>query len=398
MISTLQKERDYIYGELLKSNRKSVAQKGLFQGDVTHKSILNEISKIGINSIRQMLGQKVKHVGCLTELKNIKKNIGEVKFIEELPEKPVTNRSVMAHPIQIDQYLQTDASIGTDPEVKATIESLEQKYQKQIDELKQNQSQEDDNDNKNSIQNNNEAMNDYKENETIAVETYDKLDKIAKSVRNHQNFQTDSRNYDEGVDMSDDGYDIMNLGDASVQAESKHFITFLNVYIVNASVSKSDSVKINEALKFVTSKINMTQLLDMLLNNEFSETTPKVFKRLWKEVHERKLLELNKQRIDGNKNSIENSPLRENKVQYSFDQEDFTKYYTNNRLMTITKPYIANYKLIGERKTLMKRFKNYSSFINNDLMESTLEEPNPIHARLTHNKAIQVSINKLDYK
>ena len=307
MISTLQKERDYIYGELLKSNRKSVAQKGLFQGDVTHKSILNEISKIGINSIRQMLGQKVKHVGCLTELKNIKKNIGEVKFIEELPEKPVTNRSVMAHPIQIDQYLQTDASIGTDPEVKATIESLEQKYQKQIDELKQNQSQEDDNDNKNSIQNNNEAMNDYKENETIAVETYDKLDKIAKSVRNHQNFQTDSRNYDEGVDMSDDGYDIMNLGDASVQAESKHFITFLNVYIVNASVSKSDSVKINEALKFVTSKINMTQLLDMLLNNEFSETTPKVFKRLWKEVHERKLLELNKQRLDGNKNSIENS-------------------------------------------------------------------------------------------
>lgn len=71
LIASLQHERDYIYSELLKSNRKDVAEKGIFKGDISQKSILNEISKLGIASLRDLMGQKVKHVATMTELKDI---------------------------------------------------------------------------------------------------------------------------------------------------------------------------------------------------------------------------------------------------------------------------------------------------------------------------------------
>ena len=73
LIGVLEKERDFIYSELLKSNRRDVATNSFYKNDIMNKTVLNEISKIGINSLREFLGQKVKSVGVVTEIKDINK-------------------------------------------------------------------------------------------------------------------------------------------------------------------------------------------------------------------------------------------------------------------------------------------------------------------------------------
>lgn len=126
--------------------------------------------------------------------------------------------------------------------------------------------------------------------------------------------------------------------------------------------------------------MNITKLLDVLLNDEFLESTPKVFKRLWREVHERKLIEINRERLDNNKSGNQSHSPNQglNPTFSTLDDQAFTATNDGSKLYTIdrngdryfTKYHFSSlkdYSLIGERKTLMTRFKNYTSFMNNDI-------------------------------
>ena len=199
LIGVLQKERDFIYSELLKSNRRDVADNSFYKNDIMNKTALNDISNLGVNGLREFLDQKYKTVGVLTDIKDIRKNIGESIVTNDLPEIPNMDKSVQTQPNTTDQYLQTneDVVIFNQEEYKVKEAEIIQDSNRIVQiEIDLNIEKDNFKPPKVKVQNNSMNRN---------TERKAKLNRIARRIKVNLNNQVDSRNHESNQNISVNG-------------------------------------------------------------------------------------------------------------------------------------------------------------------------------------------------